>query len=80
MKKEALVELVRDEEGHLLLQITGTSITRDMPSDFWKNLIEIIEEFLLLKEDFKQMDVIRIRQVLKIIEKGLRKQEEKESK
>lgn len=44
MKKEVLFEVVRDEQGDVLLKVSGTDITIYMPDFFWKSLIKGFEE------------------------------------
>jgi len=43
VKREVLLEAVRDEQGNLFLSITKTHISMRMPPRFWKKLIKTIE-------------------------------------
>jgi len=73
VKREVLLEAVRDEQGNLFLSITKTRISMRMPPRFWKKLIKRIERLRGKGEHFYAEDLERSDQVIEMIKAALEK-------
>lgn len=77
MKREVLLEAVRDEEGHLFLSITKTRISMRMHPRFWRNLIKSFQRYRGKGEYFYAEDLERSDQVTEMIKATLEKRRTK---
>lgn len=73
MKREVLLEAVRDEGGHLFLSITKTRISMRMHPRFWRNLIKSFRRYRGRGEYFYPEDLERSDQVIEMVKATLEK-------
>lgn len=78
MKRELLFDAVRDEQGDLFLEVTGTDITIYMSVACWKEVIERFQKSATTDAAFGQEDLGRKDEVIDILKQAVRKQEEEE--
>jgi len=73
VKREVLLEAVRDEQGNVFLSITKTRISMRMPPRFWKKLIKRIERLREKGEYFHAEDLERSGKVIEMVKAALEK-------
>ncbi len=79
MKREILFDAVRDEQGDLFLEVTGTGVALYLSVAFWKEVIERLQKSTPTDEDFHQDDLTRKHEVVEILKAAVRDQEEEEA-
>ena len=73
VKREVLLNVVRNEKGHLLIEFSRTKLYRYLPRSFWKNLVQSLkqDEHYASSGKIKEGDTDKARQMIKIIEESL---------
>lgn len=78
MKQEILFEAVRDEQGDLFLEVTGTGIAIYLSVAFWNEVIERLQKSRATDEDFPRGDLTKRDEVIEILKEAVRHQEQEE--
>lgn len=71
MKREVLLEIIRDESGTLSMDIPGTNVSVNMPDSFWKDLIDGFGQSRGRDEFLDEEDLARKKEVIRTIRQTL---------
>jgi len=71
VKREVLLEILRDESGTLSMDIPGTDVSVNMPDSFWKDLIEKFGQPTGRDEFLDEEDLARKKEVIRTIRQTL---------